>query len=61
MTEQDRTDLTLGGCGPQPLASYLVALGVLGLPALPAGTLPDWLAAAVRAWAGMMPTLATLR
>jgi glutamyl-Q tRNA(Asp) synthetase len=58
------------GQGAQALAlvdsaAALVALraagAVLGLPALPQGTLPDWLAAAVRAWAGMMPTLSTLR
>jgi glutamyl-Q tRNA(Asp) synthetase len=44
-------------------AAALVALrraaAVLGLPELLAQTLSDWLAAAVPAWAGMMPTLSS--
>jgi glutamyl-Q tRNA(Asp) synthetase len=41
------------------LAALRTAGAVLGLPDLPARRLPDWLAAAVRAWAGIMPPLAT--
>jgi glutamyl-Q tRNA(Asp) synthetase len=37
-----------------PLAALRAAAAVLGLPALPAGTLADWLPQATRAWAGMM-------
>jgi len=39
-----------------PLLALRAAAQVLGLPALPATTVPDWLAAAVSAWAGMMRT-----
>jgi glutamyl-Q tRNA(Asp) synthetase len=37
-----------------PLAALRAAAAVLGLTALPAGTLADWLPQATRAWAGMM-------
>ncbi len=40
-------------------AALRAAAAVLGLPELPARTRPDWLAAAVQAWAGMMPVLST--
>ncbi len=36
----------------EPVRALAAAAGVLGLPALPAATLGDWLAAAVAAWAG---------
>jgi len=37
-----------------PLAALRAAAAVLGLPALPAATLPEWLAQAVPAWGGII-------
>ena len=42
----------------EPLRTLNAAAAVLELPAIEATTLPDWLAAATLAWAGMMRTLA---
>ncbi len=39
----------------QPLATLQAAAAVLGLPALPATSVADWLAAATRAWAAAWP------
>jgi glutamyl-Q tRNA(Asp) synthetase len=39
----------------QPLATLRAAGAVLGLPPLDAATVPDWLAAATRAWAAAWP------
>ncbi len=39
----------------QPLATLKAAAAVLGLPALPAADVADWLAAATRAWAAAWP------
>jgi glutamyl-Q tRNA(Asp) synthetase len=43
----------------QPLAALQAAGRVLGLPGLPARSVPDWLAQAVPAWAGIIAGFAT--
>ena len=44
----------------QPLATLKAAGAVLGLPALPNGTVADWLEAATRAWAAAWPVSASV-
>ena len=44
----------------QPLATLQAAGTVLGLPALPAASVADWLAAATRAWAAVAPNTGPL-